>query len=174
MEKSYNPTDIESIFEDYLKSGNISSITKRNYLSDVRKFNQWVVTNFAFTLDKEYFQETSERAFLPLLQGLQIKHIYAYLDFLRANIQTTNVINRNLSSLRKYFAFLMEKEIVRHNLMAEIHNYSEDSKKVNPRNNIELLLDSFEAEVPALVLPDGLEGVDCVSDVREYYAFIAK
>jgi site-specific recombinase XerD len=93
----YNLYNFEAKFKNFLNSENISRVTIRNYLSDMRFFSGWA-TN--------YTTHTSLDEILSSSTFLEYKEYLAHCNF------PHKTINRRLSTLRKMCAFFRKEGIL--------------------------------------------------------------
>lgn len=87
MENRYNLQIIEHEFKKYLFGKKLSTLTIKNYLSDIRHLLSWILA------------KGDNRKFNPDL-------VESYVDYLKNENIPRNTINRRLSSIRSYFDFL--------------------------------------------------------------------
>lgn len=85
----YNLLAITSQFDDYLHSKNLSKISRKNYLSDLRMFLSWMNA-----------QED--------VLDFSINTIIVYKQFLQNSRLPARSINRSLSSIRAYGDLLVQ------------------------------------------------------------------
>lgn len=88
----YNLLDIASQFDEYLSQKNLSKISRKNYLSDIRFFLTWVDAHFD-------------------MPNFDLSTIISYKKFLVNSRQTVRSINRSLSSVRAYGDLLVQKQL---------------------------------------------------------------
>ena len=93
------------------KKSKPSKVTIKNYLSDVRKFIQW-------------FENQSHTSFNP--KKITIETINFYKTYLNSKEIPVNSIERYLSSLRRFFSFLMQENLI----IINPFNQEIDSKKL--------------------------------------------
>lgn len=92
-------------FRRHLESLGLSTATIRYYVSDIRVFLRFVHnTQGDFSVTEESFE--------------------SYEQFLKVGTLPRKTINRKLSSLRNFSAYLVEKDILKKNRMATVRNAS--------------------------------------------------
>lgn len=87
----YNVPAITSQFEDYLVSKNLSKISRKNYISDLRMFLTWIDA------------QEDELEF-------NLSSIVLYKQFLQTSRLPVQSINRSLSSIRAYGDLLVHSQ----------------------------------------------------------------
>lgn len=87
----YNVPAITSRFDDYLVSRNLSRVTRKNYLSDLRMFLVWIDA-----------QED--------VLDFSLNTIVSYRKFLQNSRLPVRSINRSLSSIRAYGDLLVQSQ----------------------------------------------------------------
>src|SRR3989344_9207919 len=94
--------DILNQFRNYLlKQGILPSVsTVKNYLADIRHFQNWFSETYAHTFD------TSQ---------ITIHHVQKFISSLQKSSYSQTTIDRHTSSLRKFFEFLKNENIVPEN-----------------------------------------------------------
>lgn len=117
--KRYNLSNIPDNYAQFLNAEiDLSAVTRRNYLSDVRHFTHWLnaqgfhepQTNREYLISEEYF--------------------LSYVGYLKSVSLPYRSINRKLSSLRNFFDFCLEN-----NLAGENYAKNEANIKVKTVNN---------------------------------------
>ncbi|MBI4004691.1 site-specific integrase, partial [Candidatus Roizmanbacteria bacterium] len=103
----YNQYNFESSFKKFLVAENISPVSIKNYLSDLRYFLGWL------SLD------SSE----PLAH-LTKETIQAYLTYMQQSQLPSKTINRRLSTLRKFFSFCITQGWIDRNPAKHVENIS--------------------------------------------------
>lgn len=88
----YNLLDITTQFDDYLAQKNLSKISRKNYLSDLRFFLTWMDAHFD-------------------VPDFNLSTIISYKNFLINSRQTVRSINRSLSSIRAYGDLLVQNQV---------------------------------------------------------------
>ena len=109
----YNLSNLEPRFKSFLRAENISAVTLRNYLSDVRHFLGWLIT----TIKKDRkinFVETIESISPQIVEKYKNDHIKAALPI--------KTINRRLSALRKFFLFCQKEALIEQNPAKRVNN----------------------------------------------------
>lgn len=99
----YNVPNNTIQFDHYLVSKNVSKVSRKNYLSDLRAYLLWIEA-----------QDLREHFSLDVL--------ISYKEFLISNRLPVSSINRSLSSLRSYGDFLLEHQTLFSNPARLIRN----------------------------------------------------
>lgn len=107
--------NILSIFKTHLLSqgDKISLVTVKNYISDINQFINW-------------YEQTYRREFLAPEVSKEIITAFAREN---RNIYSDSSLNRHISSLRKFFAFLYQKDLISLNPFLD----SSHENKINDR-----------------------------------------
>lgn len=87
----YNVPAITSCFDDYLVSKNLSRISRKNYVSDLRMFLVWIDAQ----------DDVLE---------FNVSTIISYKEFLQNSRLPVRSINRSLSSIRAYGDLLVQNQ----------------------------------------------------------------
>lgn len=104
-------------FSAYLSSENLSSVSQKNYLADLRHFLGW----FIFTLSRN--RKTEAGKFNPsLLRLINEALISDYKKFLVVNKVATKTVNRRLSTLRKFGEFCLKQGLISENPAKKVNN----------------------------------------------------
>jgi site-specific recombinase XerD len=120
MDKRYNFYNFEASFKKFLLAENVSPITLKNYLSDLRHFLGWLTfywksncSNTAFLIDQNLIES---------LKQVEDDTIEKYKSYLIANNIPLKTINRRLSTLRKFFSFCISQGWLKENPAKKIQN----------------------------------------------------
>lgn len=132
MVEGYNLYNIEPKFKNFLRAGNISADTLKNYLSDIRHFTGWLSAN-------------SKPDIKPLSESLSQSTVEGYKEYLKSNSVPAITINRRLSSLRKFFDFLIDEAMISINTARLVHNIQK-APKVNEIKQLEDHLEDVPSE----------------------------
>jgi site-specific recombinase XerC len=149
----YNLYNFEAQFKDFLISENISRVSVRNYLSDLRFLFGWLIQNCKAESLEGY---------------LDIGVLNEYKKFLIQSELPIKTINRRLSTLRKFCTFCVERSLLKANPQKSITNISlvqEELKKAK-LNTIK----KFEGDV--LLTLDHNRAKDLLQDVSEFMEMI--
>lgn len=135
MQNQYNQYNLEAPFRTYLSAENISPISLKNYLSDLRHFLGWFQgeqSSSAFTVHSsqngavvQEFSTDSGVTHDPqngLLAAITPNIIAEYKSYLSANGVPTKTVNRRLSTLRKFFTFAISQGWTKENPAKKISN----------------------------------------------------
>ena len=120
----YNLSNLEPKFKIFLNAENISAVTARNYLSDIRHFLGWLISDKTYEINKDL------KANISLLNS---KIIQVYKDHHLKTSLPVKTINRRLSALRKFFLFCQKESILLDNPGKKVGNISL-VKKINKDN----------------------------------------
>lgn len=93
MYNTYNLDNFEAGFREFLILEKVAPVTLKNYLSDLRHFLGWIVSEFR--VRKLEFR----------IDVIDINFILSYRNYLSQNQIPLKTINRRLSTLRKFFSF---------------------------------------------------------------------
>ncbi len=145
MENQYNQYNLEASFRIYLAAENISPVSLKNYLSDLRHFLGWIQSNQnGSPLVVRPLQNNQKNVILanrqPLVrpastdsgvanapqndvfQGITESRIAEYKSYLRENDVPDKTINRRLSTLRKFFTFAISQGWTKENPAKKVSN----------------------------------------------------
>ncbi len=136
----YNLSNLEPKFKSYLYSENISPVSLRNYMSDLRHFFGWI---FSKNKDKNKNINQVLSSVTPnLVEDYKKEH---------ANLKLpTKTINRRLSSLRKFFSFYHKEGLIKNNPTTSLKNITTVTLKQKPFSP-NISSDSF---TPLVSLPE--------------------
>ncbi|MBI5126828.1 phage integrase SAM-like domain-containing protein, partial [Candidatus Roizmanbacteria bacterium] len=157
MQKGYNLYNLEPQFRNFLTAENVSSVTLKNYLSDLRHFFGW--GNLKLKSDKI---EPVENDFSFLDENF----ISEYRSYLLENSLPHKTINRRLSTVRKFCSFCISQGWLKENPAKKISNIGQkeisnvkyqiskhaqepentDNNKAqqSPKNKTSVILNSFQ------------------------------
>ncbi len=89
----------------------LSSVTIRNYMSDLRQFMAWC--------EYSWNKELEDRAFTPRTVAPAL--LLRYRDYLQTTLGLkSSTINRTLLSLKRYFASIRKMQVIQSNLASLI------------------------------------------------------
>ena len=111
----YNLSNLKPKFKNFLRAENISPVSLRNYLSDVRHFLGWFVS----TIEKDAlinFEELIKSISPLIVERYKNEHIKSGLP--------NKTINRRLSALRKFFLFCQKEALIKQNPAIPVKNIS--------------------------------------------------
>lgn len=94
MDKRYNLSNYQTQFTEYLLAENISSITLKNYRSDLKHFFSWVAKN---------------NSSHEIPEMITFEAITSYRQYSAENNAPLKTINRRLSTLRKFCTFCISQ-----------------------------------------------------------------
>jgi integrase/recombinase XerC len=136
-------------FKKYLKNKDLSDITIKNYLSDLRHFLNWSAkTGKSFLDQKSYFN---------------------YKNHLQKQHTTAKSINRYLSTLRKFGRFLKESSNLDKNPAINLENLDTNPQKKKPDLKI---LNDFKRSLENQDLSE-VTIKNYMSDVRQFLEFVS-
>jgi len=118
MDKQYNFYNFEASFKKFLLAENVSPITLKNYLSDLRHFLGWTILKLKVQ-NKKNFENLSPLEFLNQIDESLVEE---YKNYLVVNAIPTKTINRRLSTLRKFFSFCISQGWLKENPAKKIQN----------------------------------------------------
>src|SRR3989344_2573617 len=122
----YNVYNLEPEFKKSLVAENISPVSIRNYLSDIRHFFGW------------FFNDTKSRADIPLeslLGSVLDSHIIKYKEYTRRGSLPKSTTNRRLSALRKFFSFCLTSGLIEADPMENTRNIPSHQTKKTPQTS---------------------------------------
>ena len=118
MDKQYNFYNFEASFKKFLLAENVSPITLKNYLSDLRHFLGWTILKIK-AQNKKNFENLSPLEFLNQIDESLVEE---YKNYLVVNAIPAKTINRRLSTLRKFFSFCISQGWLKENPAKKIQN----------------------------------------------------
>jgi len=118
MDKWYNLYNFEASFKKFLLAENVSPITLKNYLSDLRHFLGWTILKLK-AQNKKNFENLSPLEFLNQINESLVEE---YKNYLVVNAIPAKTINRRLSTLRKFFSFCISQGWLKENPAKKIQN----------------------------------------------------
>jgi site-specific recombinase XerD len=118
MDKGYNFYNLEASFKKFLLAENVSPITLKNYLSDLRHFLGWMILKIK-AQNKKNFEALSPLEFLNQINESLVEE---YKNYLVVNAIPAKTINRRLSTLRKFFSFCISQGWLKENPAKKIQN----------------------------------------------------
>lgn len=123
MYKPYNLDFFEANFREFLISEKVAPVTLKNYLSDLRHFMGW------------FLSEIQNQKLEFKIVTIDAKHIAKYQEYLRNNQTPIKTINRRLSTLRRFFSFCISQGWIIQNPAKHIANISSQHIQDKPCNN---------------------------------------
>ena len=111
----YNLYNLEPKFRNFLHAENISSVSLRNYLSDLRHFIGWLVTSNKYQKNTNLAENISSLN-PDIIEEYKDRHIKSGLPH--------KTINRRLSALRKFFLFCQKEGLITSNPAKAVNNIS--------------------------------------------------
>jgi len=130
MDKWYNFYNFEASFKKFLLAENVSPITLKSYLSDLRHFLGWTILKLK-AQNKKNFENLSPLEFLNQIDESLVEE---YKNYLVVNAIPAKTINRRLSTLRKFFSFCISQGWLKENPAKKIQNL---------KLNIDSIISSF-------------------------------
>lgn len=132
--KQYNFYNLEASFIHFLNSGNksLSTVTIKNYISDLRHFFGWFIFRLKASQDYSHYVEKLD---LPALitQCLDKLIVAQYRSYLVENNIPLQTANRRLSTLRKLSGFFISQRWINENPTLNLRNITNkmdsDTKK---------------------------------------------
>lgn len=154
MQNQYNQYNLEAPFRTYLSAENISPISLKNYLSDLRHFLGWFQgeqrsSSFSVHSSQNKAVVKEFNADSGVTQGLQNDVLAAitpnmiaeYKSYLSANGVPTKTVNRRLSALRKFFTFAISQGWTKENPAKKINNIASLTNSGNLATDLGVGLD---------------------------------
>jgi len=143
MNKWYNFYNFEASFKKFLIAENLSPVTLKNYLSDLRHFLGWSILKLKSKNEKINLENIN---YLDFLEKINEPIIEEYKNYLIINSIPLKTINRRLSTIRKFFSFCISQGWLNQNPAKKIKNenfnkeeilksFQEDLKKENLDQN---------------------------------------
>ena len=154
MRKQYNLYNLEPLFKKYLLTENISLISLKNYLSDIRHFFGWLISY----LESNNIKSTSSDR--NSVEFITVKTISEYKSYLITNIIPHKTINRRLSTIRKFCAFCISQGWLKENPAKQILNIKNQGSNRN-------ILDQFKSDLEKEKL-DQLVITSYLDDIRDF------
>jgi len=117
----YNFNLLINEFKKYLQINDKTSVTIKNYLSDIRFFFGWIISILNLEITK------------TTLEAIDGAKINSFKKYLLDSSLPSSTINRRLSSVRIFFFFCTENKIISHNPslnLSNVHNDSTSQKKI--------------------------------------------
>ena len=112
MEKQYNFYNLEASFKNFLLAGNKTSVTIKNYLSDLRHFLGWNVLKFRI--------HNSEFRIEDISTYLTTESVKLYQDYLNENNVPEKTIKRRLSTMAKFCSFCISQGWIKENPIKQL------------------------------------------------------
>ncbi|MCS6955465.1 MAG: site-specific integrase, partial [Candidatus Calescibacterium sp.] len=117
-EKWYNLYNLEPQFKNFLLAENVSSITLKNYLSDLRYFFGWL---------QSLNNKKSIKSEAEINKIINKETIIKYLQYLIENKLPKKTINRRLSTIRKFCSFCISQSWLKENPAKKISNLQKNT-----------------------------------------------
>ena len=113
------------------------------YLSVVKKYSDYTIKSYEIDLLELYDFNTN-------LLHITNKEVREYLDFLYSKKLKRNTISRKLSSIRSFYNYLLNEEIIKVNYFKDVSKIKKDGSlpKYIKDNDLEKLFNSFNKENP--------------------------
>ncbi len=175
--QQYNFYNLEASFIEFLNSGNrnLSKVTIKNYISDLRHFFGWFI--FRLKASQEY-SEFVDKLDIPSLitKCLNTLIVAQYKAYLVANSVPLQTSNRRLSTLRKLSGFFISQRWINENPTANLRNITNIIKKNDNKYYIQdestqLVLNEYKKALQSQNLkPEEVES--SLNDINEFLNFI--
>lgn len=117
----YNLDNLEAGFRKYLIVQQVSIITLKNYLSDLRHFFGWLVFYNSSMRKQTISENLDERSVIALIDT---ESIGQYKTYIETNKLPHKTINRRLSTLRKFCTFCISQGWMQENPAKKVINIS--------------------------------------------------
>jgi integrase len=153
----YNLLNFEASFRTYLSAViKLKPVSIKNYLSDIRHFDGWLAAH----------------AFISSLDMITHQTLEDYKNYLQKNSLPSKTINRRLSSVRKFFSFLVDQGHLQVNPSKGISNTLtrriKPTQEAHPTSEV---LNAFEAELKLQGLVDS-SVTRHVMNIQEFFSII--
>lgn len=153
----YNLLSFEASFRTYLSAViKLKPVSIKNYLSDIRHFDGWLAAH----------------AYVDSLDMISHQTVEDYKNYLQKNSFPSRTINRRLSSVRKFFSFLVDQGHLQVNPAKGISNTLtrriKPTQEAHPTSEI---LNAFEAELKLQGLVDSAVNRH-VMNMQEFFTII--
>jgi site-specific recombinase XerD len=125
MMNEYNLHNLEALFHDFLSTDNVSKVSIKNYLSDIRYFLAWFghhISNDIEYANQVLGQPVNTMDLFVQKSGPEL--ISCYVEYLLSNDTPYRTINRRLSALRRFYGFATTRGIVDADPTCSIRNVS--------------------------------------------------
>lgn len=107
MDKQYNSYNFEASFKNYLLAENISSVTLKNYLSDIRHYLGFIQQSLSN---------------IEPTKVLTIESVNGYFSYLSNLALPQSTVNRRLSTIRKFGSFCISQGWMSENPAKQMNN----------------------------------------------------
>jgi len=164
MDKQYNLYNLEPSFRNFLAAENISSLTIKNYSSDLRHFFGWIT----FKLNVKY-QMSNIKCNLDIVSLIDSLLIGEYKSYLVENNLPLKTINRRLSTLRKFCSFCILQGWMKTNPAKQIQNVKVKSQNYKLKVKSESILKQFNESL----LKEGLNSSDSINHLKDIEEFLS-
>ncbi len=121
----YNLYNLEAPFKQYLLAENLSSVSIKNYMSDLRHFIGWLT--FYLKSHENGVVLNSFQDPVKMLSQVQHDTIAYYKAYLSDNNLPIKTINRRLSTIRKFCSFCILQGWMKENPTKKIQNQNQFS-----------------------------------------------
>jgi len=142
--KGYNEYNLQTIqllseFKSHLKASSKTLITIKNYLSDIRHFLGWVISNEAQTDEQE---PNLINHFTPTTPS-------EYKNYLIANETPVSTINRRFTTVRLFLYWMYKQNLINQDLSVDLSNIYPDRpvKKASTKEIIASLMSEYEETI---------------------------
>ena len=185
--KQYNLYNLEASFIRFLNSGNrdLSKVTIKNYISDLRHFFGWFIFRLKASQEYEKFVEIYEintlitKCFDPLI----VNQYKAYLQENNISVQTAN---RRLSTLRKLAKFFISQLWIKSNPTSNLRNITtkkqtEQKKYYIQKESADIVMNEYKRALQSPIRQSDSEAsqnltsseIDrMLKDVKEFMNFV--
>jgi len=175
--KQYNFYNLEASFISFLNSGNrdLSKVTIKNYISDLRHFFGWFIFRLKASQDYTHYVEKLD---LPALitQCLDKLIVLQYRAYLIANNIPLQTANRRLSTLRKLSIFFISQRWINENPTLNLRNITNKLEKNKSKDYIQpdttqLVINEYKKALESQEL-DSQVVKTYLNDINEFINFI--
>lgn len=163
----YNHQNIEPLFREFLSAENISKITIKNYVCDIRHFIKWWEVRYGVK-DVPCPKPHDQQGIPYLTKGC----IHEYISSLQKEKREIRVINRVLSSLRRFSQFCIKRGFISQNPLSGLHNKSEKSSFLHPDRVSVPIIQKFKKVLRDRLYNSNINSDDIFFDLQEYISCI--
>ena len=133
---------LETVFKGFLLKEKISEKTRKNYVSDIRRFTTWI---FQAYIDHQSLSpipsNTARQLTTSIVGSVSPSTIEAYKGYLRRTNTPDSTVNRHLSSIRMFFRCAVDNKWTVSNPSDETKNIPQEAQQETPKN----VLSEFQA-----------------------------
>lgn len=177
INKQYNLYNFEALFRDFLLAGivssqesaknkiskQLSSVSIKNYLSDLRHFLGWLISDLQFHNQTLMIDEKN------IIDFINHTTILNYRLYLSDNSLPIKTVNRRLSTIRKFCSFCISQGWMKENPGKKIKNQKLKSKITYQNSKIKTVMEQFRQNI---IKSDESDQTDIIiQDINEFISF---